>query len=45
MKLLAQRHSMLRQAIGLAPLIALAAPVDRAEAACDPVSPAKRRGL
>lgn len=30
---------MLRQAIGLAPLIALAAPVDRAEAACDPASP------
>ncbi|MEH2591101.1 autotransporter outer membrane beta-barrel domain-containing protein [Bradyrhizobium sp. AZCC 1721] len=40
MKLLAQPHSMLRHAIGLAPLIALAAPVDRAEAACDPASPA-----
>src|SRR5215217_2677086 len=39
MTLLAQRHSMLRHAIGLAPLIALAAPVDRAEAACDPASP------
>lgn len=39
MKLLTQRQSMLRHAIGLAPLIALAAPVDRAEAACDPVSP------
>ena len=39
MPLLAQRHSMLRHAIGLAPLIALAVPVDRAEAACDPASP------
>ena len=39
MRLLAQRHSRLRHAIGLAALIALAAPMDRAEAACDPVSP------
>ena len=35
MTLLAQRHLMLRHAIALAPLIALVAPVDRAEAACD----------
>jgi uncharacterized protein with beta-barrel porin domain len=39
MTLLAQRHSMLRHAIRLVPLIALAAPIDRAEAACDPISP------
>ena len=39
MKLLAVRHSTLRHAIGLAPLIALAVPVDRAEAACNPASP------
>jgi hypothetical protein len=39
MTLLAVRHLMLRHAIGLAPLIALVAPVDRAEAACDRVSP------
>jgi hypothetical protein len=39
MTLLAQRHSMLRCATALAPLIAVAAPVDRAEAGCDPVSP------
>ena len=39
MELLAQRQSVLRHAIGLAPSIALAAPVDRAEAACDPASP------
>ena len=39
MTLLAQRHSILRHVIGLAPLIALVAAVDRAEAACDPVSP------
>ena len=40
MRLLAQRHSLLLQAIALAPLIALAAPVDRAEAACTPPSSA-----
>jgi len=39
MTLLAQRHLMLRYAIGLAPMIALVAPIDRAEAACDPASP------
>jgi hypothetical protein len=39
MRLLAQRHSILRHAIGLAPLIALAVPVERAEAACNPTSP------
>jgi uncharacterized protein with beta-barrel porin domain len=39
MTLLAHRHSMRRHAIGLVPLIALAAPVNRAEAACDPASP------
>jgi hypothetical protein len=39
MKLLAQRYFMLRHAIGLAPLIALVAPADRAEAACDITSP------
>ena len=39
MTLLAQRHFILRHVIRLAPLIALAAAVDRAEAACDPVSP------
>ena len=38
MTLLAQRHLMLRHVIGLAPLIALVAPVDRAEAACDPIT-------
>jgi hypothetical protein len=40
MRLLAQRHSLLLQATALAPLIALVAPVDRAEAACDATSPA-----
>ena len=39
MRLLAQRHSLLLQATALAPLIALVAPIDRAEAACDPASP------
>jgi hypothetical protein len=39
MILLAQRDSILRYATALAPLVALAAPVDRAEAACDPASP------
>ena len=39
MKLSAHRHSMRRQAIRPVPLIALAAPVSRAEAACDPASP------
>jgi len=39
MKLLACRHSMLRPAIGLAPLIAMIAPFDRAKAACAPASP------
>ena len=38
MTLLAQRHLMLRHVIGLAPLIALVAPVDRAKAACDPIT-------
>ena len=40
MRLLAQRHSLLLQATALAPLIALVAPVDRAEAACTPASSA-----
>src|SRR5215213_4610078 len=39
MRLLAQRHSLLLQATALAPWIALVAPLDRAEAACDPASP------
>jgi hypothetical protein len=39
MRLLAQRHSLLLQATALAPWIALVAPIDRAEAACDPASP------
>src|SRR5258705_9386011 len=39
MKLLAVRHLMLRHATALAPLIALVAPLDRAEAACTPASP------
>ena len=39
MTLLAERHFILRHVIRLAPLIALVAAVDRAEAACDPVSP------
>jgi hypothetical protein len=40
MRLLAQRHSLLLQAIALAPWILLVAPVDRAEAACTPASSA-----
>jgi hypothetical protein len=39
MTLLAVRHLMLRHATALAPLIALVAPLDRAEAACDATSP------
>src|SRR2546429_1433529 len=39
MRLLAQRYSLLLQAAALAPLIALVAPIDRAEAACDATSP------
>src|SRR5882672_3821687 len=39
MKLLAGRHLLLRHATALAPLIALVAPLDRAEAACTPASP------
>ena len=40
MTLLAQRRSMLRQAVALAPLIAVVAPLQRAEAACTPPSSA-----
>jgi uncharacterized protein with beta-barrel porin domain len=40
MRLLAQRHSLLLQATALAPLIALIAPIDRANAACTPPSSA-----
>lgn len=39
MRLWVQRHAKLRHAIGLAPLIALASPIERAEAACAPASP------
>ena len=39
MRLLAQRYSLLLQAIALAPLIALFASIDRAEAACTPAAP------
>ena len=39
MTLLGARHLMLRHVTALAPLIALVAPIDRAEAACDPASP------
>jgi hypothetical protein len=43
MTLLAHRHFMRRHAIGLAPLIAMIAPVERAEAACDPASASAAR--
>jgi len=39
MRLLAQRHLLLRHATALAPLIVLVAPIDHAEAACTPASP------